>query len=271
MRIPLVDGRDFRSEDNYPEVAIVNETFARRYFDGRNPVGQSFEREIDKKRVRTQIIGLVRDARYRDMRETIRPTGYVPVASTNDKGGLRPKDWATFIVRTAAADPISLAQRLRTEVPRARSEFRVVNIRTQEELVRQHTIRERLLATLSLFFAVVALLLAGVGLYGVLYYSVVQRRREIGIRIALGAPVSHLARRVTADVFGMLLVGAGAGLAGGIASEHYISTLLYEVKVRDATMLAMPALTLFAVATLAALPPVIRALRIDPAAALRAD
>jgi ABC-type antimicrobial peptide transport system permease subunit len=132
-------------------------------------------------------------------------------------------------------------------------------------------VRERLLARLALFFGLVALLLAGVGLYGVLDYSVLQRRREIGIRMALGAQAVDVARRVTADVFSMVLAGALAGLALGFASVRYVQALLYQVKSTDPGMLALPALTILGAALLTALPPVIRAVRIDPATTLRAE
>jgi len=166
---------------------------------------------------------------------------------------------------------MALASVLRREVPRARPELRVSNIRTQAELVLAQTVRERLLAMLALFFAVVALLLAGIGLYGVLDYAVLQRRREIGIRMAVGAQAGDIAWRVTADVFGMVVVGALAGVALGLASARYIQSLLYQVKPTDAGMLALPGLTIAAAALLAALPAVIRAVRIDPAAMLRVE
>jgi predicted permease len=271
MRVPLLAGRDFRPDDLYPEVAMVNEAFARRYFDGQNPVGRSFERVSRDKREVTQIVGLVRDARYRNMREEIRPTVYVPFASNDDKGGLRAKDWGSFVVRTRDSNPLAFAPVLRQNIPRIRSEFRVSGIRTQAELVQQHTIRERLLAVLSMFFATVALVLAGVGLYGVLNYSVQQRRREIGIRMALGAQSGDVVRRVMTETFGMLLAGAAAGLLTGMASERYIETLLYHVKAREVTIVVTPLLTMLAAAVLAALPPALRAARIDPAVTLRAE
>ena len=168
-------------------------------------------------------------------------------------------------------DPLALATMLRQEIHRARSEFRVSNIRTQLEIDQSQTIRERLLAMLALFFAVVAVLLAATGLYGVLDYSVLQRRREIGIRMAIGAPASDIARRVIADVFGMVFLGALAGLALGMASARYIESLLYQVKPTDLSMLALPSLTILVAASLAALPAVIRAVRIDPATTLRAE
>jgi predicted lysophospholipase L1 biosynthesis ABC-type transport system permease subunit len=191
------------------------------------------------------------------------------VHSLDNKGAGKTIDRGTFIVRTSGSNPLALSSILRREVPRAWSEFRVSNIRTQAEINQALTVRERLLATLALFFAVVALLLAGVGLYGVLDYSVLQRRREIGIRMAVGAQAGKVARLVTVDVFSMVLVGALVGLALGIVSARSIETLLYQVKATDLVMLALPLLTILAAALLASLPAVIRAVRIDPVTMLR--
>ena len=137
-------------------------------------------------------------------------------------------------MRTAGANPLALAPILRKEVTQARSEFRVRNIATQKELIDAQTIRERLLA---IFFASVALLLAGIGLYGVLNYSVVQRRREIGIRLAIGAPAGAIARLVTVDVSAMVVAGSLAGLGLGMASVRTIETLFYQLKATDVGML----------------------------------
>ena len=268
MKIPLLDGRDFRPGDTSLGVAIVNEEFARQYFDGKNPTGKSFEQ---KGASPVQIVGLVRDARDQTVRDPIAPTAYYPFRSVDATGALQPIDKGTFIVRTSSRNPLALASTLRREVPRARPEFRVSNIRTQTEINQSQTVRERLLARLAMFFGVIALLLAGVGLYGVLDYSVLQRRREIGIRMALGAQASDIARRVTVDVFSMVLGGALAGLARGFAAARYIQALLYQVKPTDPRMLALPALTILVAALLAALPPVIRAVRIDPAETLRVE
>jgi predicted permease len=263
MRIPFLDGRDFRANDAYPGSAIVNETFAKRYFPNENPVGKRFdEAEDEGVRNHMQIVGVVRDARYRGMREPIPPVAYVPFRATAR---------AAFIVRTATPNPLALAPTLRTEVPRARSEFRVSNIRTQAEINQSLTIRERLLATLALFFGAVALLLAVVGLYGVLDYSVLQRRREIGIRRAIGAQPAAIARLVTVDVFSMLLAGALAGLAAGLVSARSLDALLYQARPTDLDMLAVPSLAILAAGILSALPTVVHALRIDPAQLLRAE
>jgi ABC-type antimicrobial peptide transport system permease subunit len=147
----------------------------------------------------------------------------------------------------------------------------VSRIRTQLAINQSHTVRERLLATLALFFAIVALLLAGVGLYGVLHYSVLQRRREIGIRMAVGAQVGGIARLVTMDVFAMVLIGAVAGVGLGLLSVRYVESLFYQVKATDLQMLALPSLAILAGAFLAALRPLMQAVRIDPASMLRAE
>jgi predicted permease len=273
MRIPLLGGRDFRAADTNPTVAIVNEAFAKQYFGGENPLGKTFERvEPGGGRARIEVVGLVRDARSRDrMRLPIRPTAYIPFSSTDGKGVLQPKGRGTFVVRTASANPLALASTLRKEVSRARSEFRVSNVRTQTELNESATVRERLLAVLALFFAVVAQVLAGIGLYGVMDYGVLQRRREIGIRMAIGAQGSDIARRVTTEIFSWVLAGALAGLVLGMASARYLAALLFQVKPTDAAMLGLPAITIAAAALVAAIPAVIHAVRIDPVSMLRAD
>lgn len=271
MRTPLIDGRDLRPEDPRPRVdenkhpqpgaVIVNEEFARQYFDGQNPVGRSFEMAQRDVWMRAQIVGYMRDARYLDLRERLRPVIYVP---------MEPRSWQSFIVRTSG-DPLSLASSLRREVSRIQPDFRVTNATTQTVLVNKWSIRERLLAALSIFFAGVALILAAVGLYGVLHYSVLQRTREIGIRMALGAQAMSIVHRVSTEVLAMLLIGSIAGLVAGVASERFLKTLLFGVKTTDWQILAVPTLILMIAAILAALPAIIRAVRIDPAQALRSE
>jgi putative ABC transport system permease protein len=277
MKVQLLDGRDFRSSDIYPNTttegsAIVNESFAKLYFNGENPVGKRFERTADEgKRISFRIVGWSRDARYRNIREERLPVAYVPFHFAGPDGELNPVGSGTFVVRTSNSDPMQLAATLRREVPRAWSAFRVSNIRTQEEINRAQTIRERLLAMLGVFFAGVALLLAGIGLYGVLNYSVLQRRREIGIRVAIGARSAAITRLVAGRVFSMVAVGALAGAALGLASARYAESLFYQVKASDSAMLAMPFGVIALVALLGTVPAVWRALQIDPAEILRSE
>src|SRR5580658_1063898 len=272
LKIQLIDGRDFRPGDTHPGAALVNETFAKTYFDGADPVGKSFDLSFDEGvRLHYEIVGYVRDVRYRDLREPILPQLYVPFRSVDDKGVTGKKSACVLLVRTAGFNPRALAAVLRQEVPRGRPEFRVSRVRTQLEINQSHTVRERLLATLALFFAIVALLLAGVGLYGVLHYSVLQRRREIGIRMAVGAQAGGIARLVTAEVFAMVAVGAVAGVGMGMLSVRYVESLFYQVKATDLQMLALPSLAILAGALLAALRPVMQAVRIEPVSMLRAE
>lgn len=268
MKIPLLDGRDFREEDAFPGAAIVNETFAKTYFSGENPVGKSFSRGTSERHL---IIGLVRDTRYRNMRDPILPAAFFPFPAKDARGLSQPRSEVALTVRTAAQNPLALASLLRREMTRAHGAFRVSSIRSQQEINDAHTVSERLLAVLALFFAAVALLLAGVGLYGVLDYSVLQRRHEIGIRMALGAPAANVARQVTRDSFLMVLLGAAGGLGCGIVAEPFIATLLYQVRATDLAMLALPSALLFLAALLAVTPPAIRAVRTDPAKILRTD
>ncbi|MBZ5604750.1 MAG: ADOP family duplicated permease [Acidobacteriia bacterium] len=269
MKIPLIDGRDFRDHDLSPGAAIVNQAFARQYFDGANPIGKWFEGTSGYMRgQRFTIVGLVADARYRYLREEVPPVAYTPFHRLDAKGTM---PGGTFVVRTSSSDPSVLAPVLRHEIPAVRPEFRVRTVRTQRELSDAQTIRERLIAMLALFFAAIALLLAGIGLYGVLDHSVVQRRREIGIRMALGARGAHIARVVTARIAAMVLAGALGGLVLGLTLAGYLRTLLYGVHPTDPAMLAIPSITVAAAVIAAAIPGVLRALRIDPAAMLRAE
>lgn len=224
MAIRFVAGRDLPPSDLQPGAAIVNETFMKTYFPGESPLGRFFEKpESNGYVARYQVVGVVADARYRGPRERMAPVAYVALLSRNAKtDAIRTWNQATFVVRTSAsgpaADPLTLAPTLRRELPLARPEFRVSTLRTQRAIVDRHTVRERLLATLALFFAAVALLLASVGLYGVLDYSVLQRQREIGIRVAICARAIDIARRVTVPVLGIVLTGAAVGLGLGVWS-----------------------------------------------------
>jgi len=164
-----------------------------------------------------------------------------------------------------------MASAVRAEVPRAHPGFRVSNIRTQTALIEQHMARERLLSILALFFGIVALLLAGVGLYGVLDYSVLQQQREIGIRMAIGAKAAAIAESLVSRLFALVLAGCLIGIVLGFVSARFIETLLFEVKATDVDVLALPTVMIFSVALLAALPAIVRAVRIDPATMLRLE
>jgi predicted permease len=269
MKIPLVSGRDFSSQDGSPGAAIVNETFARTFFPGQDPIGRTFERGANQPP--NTIVGVTPDTPYHDLREPSPAVFYVPLDEIDADSAPGPVRFATFTIHTDAQDPLALANSLRQFIAQRRNGLRVSNITTQLNLVRDQTIRERLIAMLAAFFAAVALLLAGIGLYAVLNYSVLQRRREIGIRMAIGSTRAGIVRLVTLDVFLMIALGGCAGVALGFGAARYVESLFYQVKATDADMIALPACALLLTALVATLPAVLRALRTDPTEILRAE
>jgi predicted permease len=275
MRMRIMAGREFLSGDVNPGAAVVNQTFVKRFFNGENPVGRYFE-EVgdDGLRVHFLVVGVVVDAPYRSVREAQLPVAFVPLHAVDAKGVVQPEHSTTFLVRMAGNDPtapMARAGELRKAVAAAGAGIRVSNARAQQGLIDGQTVRERLLAMLGVFFASVALLLAGVGLYGVLNYSVLQRRREIGIRVAIGARGGAIVRLVTRSVFTMVVAGLVAGVGLGLASARYVESLLFHVNASDGNMLAVPFVVILAVAAVATVPAVLRALRIDPVEILRAE
>jgi putative ABC transport system permease protein len=271
MGIPFVDGRDFRDDDRSPGVAIVNEAFAKEFFRGRTAVGQSFERQLGSAtRPRYQIIGVVKDARYRNLREPITPTAYIPFSALDATGALRQMASATFVVRGVRDDVGALVPALR-RVVQARSGFRVSAVETQRDIDDGLTVRERLLAMLAWFFSIVALALTAIGVYGVLHYSVQRRQREIGICRAIGAPSADIAWRITSRIAVVLASGAVVGIALGLVAVRSLTALLFGVQPTDPQQLAIPLVAIVGSAVLAATPPVLRAIRVNPTVVLRAD
>ena len=277
MRIPILEGRDVNWNDVNPGSALVNESFAKAFFDGADPVGKTFMHpSSDATPPLFTVVGMLKDACYAELRQCAVPTAYFPFTDAETPGGTphgAPKGskFATFIVKTESENPLAVAQALRLELARVAPDLHIMRIRTQREVNAAQTIHERLLSTLATFFAAVAILLAAVGLYGVLNYSVVRRRREIGIRMAVGAQPASIARAVIARVFAMVLCGAVAGVVVGMVSACSFEALFYEVKATDATALVTPAVAILIAAMLAAVPAVIRAVRIDPVILLRAE
>ena len=269
MKIPLVSGRDFRPEDTSPGAAIVNETFVKTYFPGQDPIGRTFERGANQPP--NTIVGVTPDVPYHDLREPTRAIFYVPFDEIDQKSPHSVVDFATFVIHTDARNPLALADSLRQFIAQRHNGLRVSNVTTQLDLVRDQTVRERLIAMLAAFFAVVSLLLAGVGLYAVLNYSVLQRRREIGIRMAIGSTRAGILRIVTLNTFLMIALGGCAGFALGFGAARYVESLFYQVKATDADMIALPTSAILLTALIATLPAVLRALRTDPTEILRTE
>ena len=269
MKIPLVSGRDFRPEDTSPGAAIVNETFVKTFFPGQDPIGRTFERGANQPV--NEIVGVTPDVPYDDLREPSRAVFYIPFDEIDAKSAPSVVDFATFAIHTNAQNPLALANSLRQFIAQRHNGLRVSNVTTQFDLVRDQTVRERLIAMLAAFFAVVSLLLAGVGLYAVLNYSVLQRRREIGIRMAIGSTRAGIVRIVTLNIFLMIALGGCAGVALGFGAARYVESLFYQVKATDADMIASPTCAILLTALVATLPAVLRALRTDPTEILRSE
>ena len=268
MKIPIVSGRDFLPADTSPGAAIVNETFAKTFFPGRDPIGRTFERGANHI---NKIVGVTPDVPYDDLREPDRAVFYIPLNEIDDKSAPKAVDFAAFAIHTDARNPLALADSLRQFIAQRHNGIRVSNITTQLDLVRDQTVRERLIAMLAAFFAAVALLLAGIGLYAVLNYSVLQRRREIGIRMAIGSTRAGIVRVVTLNIFVTIALGSCVGLALGFSAARYVEALFYQVKATDADMVAAPTCAILLTALLATLPAVLRALRTDPTEILRTE
>jgi predicted permease len=263
MGIAIRRGRDFSADDR-PEsakVAIVNETIARKYFDGTDPIGRRIEIAGEKS---VEIVGIIADTKYRALRAPVPNTVYLAMEQTKWSGAER-----TLHVRTAG-DPAALAATLRGEV-HALDRNLPVKIGPFSDLVDENLAQERLVATLSGFFGGVALLLTAVGLYGVLAFATARRTREIGIRMSLGARRAAVVWMVLRDCLVLVGIGVGAGLIATLWLSRFVTRQLFEVAPADPVTLAAATMFLVAIATLAAYLPARRASRVDPMVALRCE
>jgi putative ABC transport system permease protein len=263
---PLLAGRNFDSRDvaGAGRVAVINETAARKYFSTLDVLGRSFRMGSSRSAQLIQIVGLVKDAKYRSLREDPRAIAYLPSAQDAD---IRPS--ITFELRTAgpAANVAPAVKQAIAEVnPQIALEFRTLETQVAESLT-----RERLMATLSGFFGGLALLLATVGLYGVISHNMVRRRNEIGIRMALGAQRARVLRMAMGDVAVVVGIGLVAGLGASLAVTKYVASFLYGVTATDPRMLLLAALLFATVAALAGFVPARRASLVDPMVALREE
>jgi putative ABC transport system permease protein len=268
MKIPLLAGRDFTQHDAEPEVqsaVIVNRAFVHRYFPDKDPVGQQFSRQGPNKSWIPQLIaGVAGDAKYNDLRQPPPPTVYVPYVPNQGMAG----SGGTLEIRTRL-DAASLGSILRNEIPRVHPGFKLTEVYLQSDFISNTLTRERLMALLSAFFAMVAITLVAVGLYGVLNYLVSQRTREIGIRVALGAQQSQAIRLVLSNIGWVVAVGLVVGVGIGLGMGRLLTSLLFEVTPSDFLVIALPVGLVLLAASVAALPAAIRAAQVDPAIALR--
>ena len=264
MGIPLIAGREFTESDadGAPKVAIVNEQFAKKFNLGRDAVGKRMSQNRgNQAQLDIEIVGLVQNAKYADVKQEIPPLFFMPYRQEGP--GL-----STFYVR-GAMEPEKLLSIVRPVVAEIDPNLPVENLWTMDQAVRNSIAPDRILTILSAAFAFVATLLASVGLYGVLAYTVVQRTRELGVRMALGAAPGDVRGMVLRQVGLMTIVGCIGGLAAAVGFGSLAQSLLFEIKGYDPIVLAGSAVVLVSVALAAGFVPARRASKLDPMRALR--
>jgi predicted permease len=261
MRLPLLRGRSLGPADlrGGPPAAVVNEAFVRKFLDGRDPIGLHFGSD-DKGAPQWAIVGVARNAKYSSLEDEDAPTAYVPL----ETGG------ATFEVRTTLA-PAGLIPAVRKTIQDVDDNVPVMQMRTQSESIDRLLFSQRLMARLLGGFAVLGLGLACIGLYGLLSYEVARRTREIGVRTALGAQRGDVLALFLRRGLIVVLLGSAAGVGAAAAVTRVLESLLYGVRALD-PLTFLGAAVLFAVVGLVAcLLPASRAMRVDPAVALRCE
>jgi predicted permease len=256
--VRLIAGRDFRPGDVGTRVAIVNEAFAARFLDRSNPIGMSFRQDHDKESY--EVIGVARDAVYRSLRSPMMPTIFLPFKDMRGS--------TLLAVKTAGGAPLSFVRAV-GEVVRREAPASSVTFRSLDQQVGASVAQERIVATVAAFFGGLALILAGLGMYGVAAYSVSRRRVEIGIRLALGASPSGVVRLVLARVGWMVALGLAGGAAISVWAGKFVGSLLYGLQPQDPGTLVGAALLLAFVALLAGWLPARRASHVDPTIVLR--
>jgi len=268
MEIPLLAGRylEYRDDERAPKVAVVNQTFAKRYFPDEDPVGKRFSFDSNTKPGVVEIIGLARDTKYSRQRDEVPLTAYLPWLQELGSLGT-----VTFEVRTTGEPNASVAA-IRSAVRDVESNLPLNSIRTQIEQADETLAMERLFAKLVGLFGLLAQQLAAIGLYGVLAWSVSQRTHEIGIRMALGASQKEVSKMILKQGMTLTLVGLALGLVGAFALTKYLTSLtdmLYGVTATDPLTFGVIAGLLMLVALVACYIPARRATKVDPMVALR--
>ncbi len=275
LGVPIVAGRDFRVTDNRevkngpqdddwtPTAVMINEKFARRFFAGRNPIGLHVGFGTDPgTKTDMEIIGVVKDIKYTNLRDEIPVQAFIPYLGSHFIGGM------TVYLRTKV-DPNQLMSVVRGKVREMDANLPVYAVRTMETQISNSLSTERMIASLSTVFGFLATLLAIVGLYGVMSYTVAQRTREIGIRMALGAAQGSVIWMVMREVLWLMAIGIAAGVPAALALTRVVQSQLFGLKAHDPWTLALATGALALVACAAGYIPALRASRLDPMKALR--
>jgi predicted permease len=259
MGIPLMAGRGFDKRDTAtsPKVAVVNRSLALKFYPTTNPIGKTFNKD------HIRIIGISADAKYSDLREETPPTAYFSYRQESDAS-----DGVTFEVRLKS-DPQAVLPAIRDAIASVDKDLPLVDVRTQTEQIDEILSNERLFAALAGAFGVLALVLACIGIYGIMAYTVARRTNEIGIRIALGAQTGQVLRMVLGEASWLAVCGIAIGLGCALWLTRFLSSLLYGLKPSDPVTLIVAALLLLAAALAAGWTPAWRASQVQPMEALR--
>jgi len=264
MGVPLLQGRDFTDSDREgaPDVVIVNQALVREYWPGQDPLGKRIFMEWNRD-MQAEVVGVVGDVRLRTLDAPARATLYWPQAQIANS-------FMTLMVRGDAA-PATLAPALRAIVAELDPKLPVSRVVPLGEVVETSLSSQRFLLVLTVAFASLALLLAGIGIYGVISYAVARRTPEIGVRLALGARGSDVARSIVGDTLRTSAIGVALGLAGAAATGRLLQGLLFGISAWDPYAYLSVALGALAVSAAVAAVPALRAASIDPAVALREE
>jgi len=262
MEIPVLLGRGFTARDDAtaPKVVLINDAAAKKYFPNENPIGQRFGSSAEDNS-QLEIVGVIRDAKYDSVRAPAPPTMYVPYLQTRATS-------AIIAVRTAG-DPASATGSVREAVRQVDANLPMVDVSTQLEQVERRFEQEKLFAQAYALFGGLAMLLAAIGLFGLMSYSVSRRTNEIGIRMALGAQRGHVLRLVMVESMILVIAGVVIGVAVAMGASRFVATLLFGLGTTDAMTLAAAIGVMVLVSALAGFLPARRASRVDPMVALR--
>lgn len=264
LGIPVKGGRLFSNVDlpDKPAVALVNETFRRQFFGAEDPVGRRINTGNEREPRWSQIVGVVGDVKYNGVAEDVQPAIYQPVAQQPTWGG-------ALLIKTDAADPLSLTAAVRDEVRKLDPNLPLTKVSTMDQRLSKAVSQPKFRTALIALFAVLALTLACVGIYGVISYSVSQRTHEIGIRMALGAQQGDVLRMVIRQGVALAAIGVALGLGASLALTRLMTALLFGVKPIDPPIFLGTAILLAITGVAASYLPARRATKVDPMEALR--
>ena len=261
MDMPMKAGRPISERDTptAPKIVVINESAAQKHFPNQNPIGQHFGSSLENAG-QLEIVGIVRDAKYDSVRDAVPPTMYVPYTQQRTSG-------VVFHVRTAG-EPAGMIGAIREAVRQVDSNLPLFNMTTQAEQVEKRLGQERVFAQAYALFGALALLLASIGLFGLMSYSIARRTNEIGIRMALGAQRQDVLRLVMGESMTLVAAGVVIGLLAALAASRLVASLLFGVAPTDGLTMAAAMLVLVAVSAIAGYLPARRAARVDPLIAL---